>query len=40
MIKMKGGVPLYLGVFCPFFGKVLVQNGLFIGMHRAHFMRK
>jgi hypothetical protein len=31
---------LHLGAFCPFFSKILVQNGLFIGMYRFNFMRK
>jgi hypothetical protein len=38
--KNARGVPLHLGVFCPFFCKILVQNGLFIGVHRSNFMGK
>jgi hypothetical protein len=29
-----------LGVFCPLFSKILVQNGLFIGIYKANFMGK
>jgi hypothetical protein len=32
-----GGVPLLLGVFWPFFGKILVQNALFIVARGTNF---
>jgi hypothetical protein len=38
--KNARGVPLHLGVFCPFFSQILVQNGLFIGLCKSNFMGK
>jgi hypothetical protein len=38
--KKSRGVPLLLGVFCPFFGKILVQNAFFVGTEGPNFMRK
>jgi hypothetical protein len=40
MIENQGGVPLLSEVFCPFFGKILVQTALFIGARESNFMRK
>jgi hypothetical protein len=31
---------MLLGVFCPFFSHILVQNGLFIGIYKSNFMGK
>jgi hypothetical protein len=38
--KNARGVPMLLGVFCPFFSHILVQNGHFIGIHKSNFMGK
>jgi hypothetical protein len=38
--KKSRGVPVVLGVFGPFFGKILVQNALFMETRRLNFMGK
>jgi hypothetical protein len=38
--KNTRGVPMLLGIFCPFFRHILVQNGLFIDIRKSNFMGK